>query len=112
MLRGFFGNLIFAIIAQMLCGNHLNCSFSSGLVPNKLIINRIIPLHKSGSETLVSNYRPITLLSIFHKITEKLRDKRLINFLDNHSILNENQFGLRSGRSTTQATMLITDKMQ
>ena len=25
MLRGFFGNLISAIIAQMLCGNHLNC---------------------------------------------------------------------------------------
>ena len=24
MLRGFFGNLIFAIIAQMLCRNHLN----------------------------------------------------------------------------------------
>ena len=23
MLRGFFGNLIFAIIVQMLCGNHL-----------------------------------------------------------------------------------------
>ena len=25
MLRGFFGNLIFAIIARMLYGNHLNC---------------------------------------------------------------------------------------
>ena len=24
MLRGFFGNLIFAIIARSLCGNHLN----------------------------------------------------------------------------------------
>ena len=24
MLRGFFGNLIFAMIAQILCGNHLN----------------------------------------------------------------------------------------
>ena len=24
MLRGFFGNLILAIIARMLCGNHLN----------------------------------------------------------------------------------------
>ena len=24
MLRGFFGNLIFAIIARMLCRNHLN----------------------------------------------------------------------------------------
>ena len=27
-------------------------------------------------------------------------------------LLIENQFGLRSGRSTTQATMLITDKIQ
>ena len=26
MLRVFFGNLIFAIIARMLCGNHLNLS--------------------------------------------------------------------------------------
>ena len=26
MLRRFFGNLIFAIIARMLCGNHLNLS--------------------------------------------------------------------------------------
>ena len=24
MLRGFFGNLVFATIARMLCGNHLN----------------------------------------------------------------------------------------
>ena len=26
--EGFFGNLIFAIIAQMLCGNHLNLALS------------------------------------------------------------------------------------
>ena len=29
MLRGFFGNLIFAIIARMLCGNHLKSLLSS-----------------------------------------------------------------------------------
>ena len=43
---------------------------------------------------------------------EKLKYKRLTEFLGKHNILVENQFGFRSGRSTTQATMLITDKIQ
>ena len=43
---------------------------------------------------------------------EKLMYKRLIDFLDKRNILIENQFGFRSGRSTTHATMLITDKIQ
>ena len=38
--------------------------------------------------------------------------KRLIDFLDRNDILSENQLGFRSGRSTIQATMLITDKIQ
>ena len=38
--------------------------------------------------------------------------KRLIEFLDKHNILIENQFGFCGGRSTTHATMLITDKIQ
>ena len=36
MLRGFLGNLIFAIIARMLCGNYLNLPFS---VSNNLFKN-------------------------------------------------------------------------
>ena len=37
---------------------------------------------------------------------------RLVNFLDKHNILDDNQFGFRSGCSTTHASMLITDKIQ
>ena len=32
--------------------------------------------------------------------------------LDKHNILTENQFGFRSGCSTTHVTLLITDKIQ
>ena len=40
MLRGFFGNLICAIIARMLCGNHLNIAriISISGVTNKVIM--------------------------------------------------------------------------
>ena len=32
MRRGFFGNFIFAIIARMLCGNHLNFALVRPLI--------------------------------------------------------------------------------
>ena len=89
-----------------------NLSFSSGVVPDMIKIARVIPVYKAGCHTVMSNYRPISLLSIFHKLLEKLMYKRLIKFLEKNNILNENQFGFRSNRSTTQAILLIADKIQ
>ena len=42
----------------------------------------MIPVHKKGSPTDPSSYRPISLLSVFSKIFEKLMHKRLCDFLD------------------------------
>ena len=67
---------------------------------------------KKGSTCVVSNYRPISLLSIFNKLIEKLMYNRIISFLDKFSILHNNQFGFRSQHSTTQALLLLTDKIQ
>ena len=38
--------------------------------------------------------------------------KRLMKYLDKYKILNETQFGFRNNRSTTQAILMITDKIQ
>ena len=38
--------------------------------------------------------------------------KRVIKYIDKHNILYNQQFGFRSQHSTTQATLLITDKIQ
>ena len=48
-----------------------NCSFSTGMVPDQFKVARVVPIHKKGSSCLVSNYRPISLLSIFNKLIEK-----------------------------------------
>ena len=68
-----------------------NCSFNTGIVPNKLKLAKIIPLFKAGCQTCINNYRPIALLSVFDKIPEKLMYKRLINYIENKNILFKNQ---------------------
>ena len=60
----------------------------------------------------MNNYRPISLLSIFNKILEKLVYNRLITFIAKYNILYDKQFGFRRNHSTLHATLLITDKIQ
>ncbi|MFN9908220.1 MAG: reverse transcriptase domain-containing protein, partial [bacterium] len=48
----------------------------------------------------MDNYRPISLLSIFSKILEKVVCNRLCSFLETNNILSGAQFGFRPGHST------------
>ena len=54
-----------------------NASFSAGIVPAKFKIANVVPVYKKDSQTCLSNYRPISLLSIFNKLQEKLMYNRL-----------------------------------
>ena len=65
----------------------INMSFLKGEYPDLLKIVKAIPIHKGGSTQDINNYRPISLLSIFDKIIEKLAHKRLYNFLIEHNII-------------------------
>ena len=72
----------------------------------------MIPVFKKGPRTLMTNYRPISLLSIFNKLLEKLMYNRLMDFLDKNEVLYNGQFGFRTKHSTSHAILLITDKIQ
>ena len=61
--------------------NICNTSFDKGVFSDKNKIAKVIPSHKKGSTTDVNNYRPISLLSTFGKIMEKLMAVRLANEL-------------------------------
>ena len=86
-----------------------NLSFNTGKVPESLKIAKVIPIYKKGETTNPTNYRPISLLSIFDKIVEKLMHKRFHSFLQQHSILHQYQFGLRKNHSTIMALIELTD---
>ena len=48
-----------------------------GVYPNSLKIAQVIPVHKKGDKSACSNYKPISLLSQFHKIFERILHQRL-----------------------------------
>ena len=90
----------------------INTSFMTGKFPDALKIVKVIPIHKGGSTQDVNNYRPISLLSIFDKIIEKLMHKRLYEFFENNNILFKNQFGFRKQNSTVHALVQITEQIK
>ena len=90
----------------------INRSLSTGQYPNLLKIVKVIPVHKGGSTQEVNNFRPISLLSIFDKIIEKIVHSRLYSFLENYNILFKNQFGFRKNNSTVNALVQITENIK
>jgi hypothetical protein len=69
----------------------------------------VIPIYKNSSRTDPSNYRPISILTTFSKVLEKLFQTRLVGFINKNKILHDNQFGFRSGKSTSSAiTQLLS----
>ena len=86
-----------------------NKSFSEGQFPNMLKIAKVIPVFKGGESTDPNNYRPISLLSIFDKLLEKVMYKRISCFLSKHKILYKFQFGFRKNHATTHALIDVMD---
>ena len=83
----------------------VEASFVQGIFPESLKLAQVVPIHKEGAKTDVANYRPISLLSTFSKIYEKIMYARLITFFDINKSLYESQYGFRAGRSCEHALL-------
>ena len=65
-----------------------------------------------GDPLLVSNYRPIPLLSNVNKIFERIVHKRLYSFLNKCNCIYDLQFGFRAQHSTKHALLSLAEKIQ
>lgn len=89
----------------------VNLSFSTGVFPEKLKKAVVIPIYKKGPPNNCTNYRPISLISTFSKVFEKLMKERMLAFLDKNNFFSNNQYGFRKGLSTELALHNFMNKI-
>ena len=90
----------------------INISVERESFPSKLKHAVIIPIFKDSDETDPNNYRPISLLSVFNGIFEKIMYHRLKQFLNKHNIFYNYQYGFRERCSTEHAILDIVNRIQ
>ena len=90
----------------------LNKSLEYGIYPTKLKIAKVIPMYKNDDPSDPFNYRPISLLSVFNRIFEKITYYRLKSFLEKKNIFNDTQYGFREKRSTEHAILDIINQIE
>ena len=98
-----FANFISPSLTQV-----FNQSLSTGIVPTEWKCSNIAPIPKSSNGTLVSNYHPISLLSIPGKILERHVYNILLEELDSRHFFSNCQYGFRPGRGTGNALVAST----
>jgi hypothetical protein len=64
-----------------------------------------------GDKISMTNYRPISLVTVFSKVFEKAMHSRLSQHLHTNNILVTEQHGFRKGISTENATFRLADSV-
>ena len=83
----------------------LNFMFAEGIFPSNCKVARVVPVYKIGAKDDMNNYRPISILTCFFKIIEKILYAGLYKFLKKHNVVYKNQNGFQSNVSTVHAML-------
>ena len=87
----------------------INASFVTKFFPSRWKEAIVKPIPKVANPTQASDYRPISLLPAFSKISEKIAAKQMSEFLKEHKLLDKLQSAYRNSHSTTTALLTVTD---
>ena len=70
---------------------------------------RVLTAFKKGVQSEISNYRPLSVLSIPEKLLESQTCKIIDDHLDTHELSSDKQWGFRKGHSTEGLLMRLTE---
>ena len=88
-----------------------NLSLSTGIFPSQLKTSRIIPIFKKGNKSRVANYRPVSLMSFFGKVLEKIIKKQIEEFLSESKYIRDSQHGFSRGKSCLSNLLICQDSI-
>ena len=110
----FISNKLLKTIAHIIITplHHLiNLSLETGYVPKEFKIAKVIPVFKSGDCHDFNNYRPISLLSSFSKLIEKVVARQILGFANTHNLLYQHQYGFRANHNTSHPVLQLSEKI-
>ena len=87
----------------------INTSIATCIFPSSWKIASVVPLHKAGSRDSASNFRPISILSVLSKLTEKVICGQLLSYLTANELLSSSQYAYRAHHSTEDALLDMID---
>ena len=89
-----------------------NLSWASNSLPSIWKTSSIIPIHKMEKPLdSPASFRPISLTSYISKLFERIILSRLLFFLESNCILSPRQAGFRSGRSTLDQILYLSQSI-
>ena len=87
----------------------INSSLSSGCFPEQWKCACVKPLHKGGSKSVLTNYRPISILPTCSKLIEMTVRSQLVTHLEENNLLYPLQSGFRRRHSTASTLLRATN---
>ena len=98
--------------AEILCkplAAIFNSSFKTGVFPDIWKIARVTSIFKSGSKSDMSNYRPISVLSVFSRLLEKLGHDQVSSYMKEQKKFATCQHAFLKMHNTLTSLLNITD---
>lgn len=82
----------------------VNSSIRQSQVPTALKISKVVAIPKTLAAKTFNDYRPINIPSVTDKVLQKVVNKQLIDYLEEHTLLSPHQYGFRP-KSNTQTAL-------
>ena len=86
-------------------------SLKSGTFLEKMKVARVTPVFKSVETSLMTNYRPISVLPCFSKMLERITYNRLQKYLTENNLLYCQQFGFQKGHCPEHAILQLVEQI-